>query len=84
MTPENITTPQNEASPSAPSLSDHVAAAVAKIPEYQLQDAVAWTAEYLRQLKERLPDQHLCAFSMAMDGTCFICGKKSTQDQPND
>lgn len=56
------------------SLSDQVAAAVAKIPEDKLQGAAEWTAEYMRQLKARMPDKHLCAFSMAMDGTCFICG----------
>jgi hypothetical protein len=56
------------------SLSEQVAAAVEKIPEDQLRDAVAWTDEYLKQLMKRLTNEHLCAFSTAMDGTCFICG----------
>lgn len=56
------------------SLKEQVCDAVSKIPEDQLKDALAWTSEYLRQLKDRLPDEHVCAFSMAMDGACFVCG----------
>jgi len=58
--------------------SDQVAAVVVKIPEDQLRDAVVWATEYLRQLRIRLPRcQHICAFNMAMDGTCFICGSNT-------
>jgi hypothetical protein len=47
--------------------------------ERELHAANQELASYRSQIAPHIDrkEEHLCQFSMAMDGTCFICGEKS-------